>query len=91
MIYRVFNINYCVEEEDLDLELPEGDFDEEDFDDFVESKINEIKSELPKSLYIELDFCEDECFDTEEELADAISDRTGWLVNSFDYEKVEVG
>ena len=90
MIYRVFNIDYCIEPEDL--EINEDDYAlRSDYLRDCENVIDGILEDLPDELFLELDFWEEECFDTEEELADAISDITGWLVNSFDYEKVEVG
>lgn len=41
---------------------------------------------LPEELFFEID---DEDFDPAYELADLISDRTGWLVNGFSFEEVK--
>lgn len=71
------NIDYCVEEEDV-IDLVDSDDEIE-----IENKINEIKSSLPQALEIE---CECESDELDDEIADAISNKTGWLINSFDYE-----
>ena len=42
--------------------------------------------DLPEELFFEID---DEDFDPAYELADLISDRTGWLVNGFSFEEVK--
>ena len=94
MVYRVYNIDYCIEPEDL--EINEDDFDkmvdENDFDDFIEEKMNEILEDLPDEIFV--DFVDDGVYEDELEfegrLADAVSDLTGWLVSSFEYEKVKV-
>ena len=85
MFYRVKTtyIDYCVEPEDLDYLWPEcQDWEDEDFD----RKIAEIKSELPQELELEIE-CDKE--DLDDMVCDAISEETGWLINSFDYKILE--
>ena len=87
MVYRVFNIDYCIEPEDL--EINEADYAlRSDYLRDCENVIDGIIEDLPDEIFFEVD--DYEPCDLEEELADAISDRTGWLVNGFDYEKVKV-
>ena len=72
---KVNSVDYCATEEDVIDYVS----DDEDIDD----KIKEIKSELPQVLYLTIT-CEKE--DLEDEIAEAISEETGWLINSFTYD-----
>lgn len=84
MRIRVYDIDYCVEDEDV-ADLVEN---EEDIDD----KIKEIKDGLPQEIYIEdgfEDFDEDDFENIEDFIADKISDKTGWLVNTYRYKIME--
>lgn len=63
---RVFDIIYCIEQEDL-----EGN---------PGMSAREIASGLPSVLFLEVD--------GEEDLADAISDSTGWLVEGFEVDVI---
>lgn len=84
-----FNTCYDIVSEDF------GDLEDEDpdaFDDLIYSKMEEIKNKLPKDLDIKL-----ACVDMTDEdsisdqLVDAISEQTGWLINSFEsYQILEV-
>lgn len=81
MRIRAYNIDYCIEDEDV-ADLVE---DEEN----IGEKIKELKDELPQEIYIENDFedfDEDDFESIEDFIADEISDETGWLVNDFHYE-----
>ena len=79
--YIVTNIDYDIEEEDIDGE----DFEHDEFGNphswSKEEKISLIKDNLPDRLVIYAN--------SEDDIADEISNMTGWLVNDFDY-KVEV-
>lgn len=67
---HVFDIDYYVTEEDVD----------------NESEIEEIKAKLPQDLYFSFEEYFEDDSELEERIADAISDETGWLVETFDYE-----
>ena len=67
---HVFDIDYYVTEEDVD----------------DESEIEEIKASLPQDLYFTIDVDFEDEYELEERIVDAISDETGWLVETFDYE-----
>ena len=72
---KVDSVDYYVTEEDLIDDI----IDEEDYI----NKIKEIKSELPQVMYLTIT-CEPE--DLGDEIAEAISEETGWLTNSFTYD-----
>ena len=77
---KVTSVDYCVEEEDLDLQ----DYGEDAEDpDIIDHEIKKIKSLLPQTLELEIE-CEPE--DLDDQIADAISEETGWLNNSFTYD-----
>ncbi len=81
---RVKGIDYDVEEQDV---IDEFDVFEDPTDEEIEAKINEIKSKLPQVIEVDVECDPDEL---EDYIADAISDETGWLINSFDqYEILE--
>lgn len=71
----VSNIDYCVEEQDLENSY----YTQEE----IAKAIQNIKQTLPQQLEVE---CECELDELGDDVADAISDQTGWLVNSFHYE-----
>ena len=89
MKYKVTNINYCIEPEDV-----ADDFDENDFalrSDYIaecEKRIEEIEESLPSEMTVEISD-ETDAEDIDDEISDIISDKTGWLVNGFDFEKSE--
>ena len=74
MKLKITNINWCVEEEDV-IDL----FEDEPTQKEINDEIKKIKKSLPKTATVEVD--------DEEEIADALSDEYGWLVESFDYKK----
>ena len=79
---KVTSVDYCVEEEDLDLQ----DYGEDAEDpDIIAHEIAKVKSLLPQTLELEIE-CEPE--DLDDQIADAISEETGWLNNSFTYDIV---
>ena len=74
---KVNSVDYCVTEEDVIDYVS----DDEDIDD----KIKEIKSDLPQELVLVITSnCAPEY--VEDEIADTISEKTGWLINSFTYD-----
>lgn len=87
--YRLFNIIYDIEPEDLD--LFEEDFEDEDEYNYACSdEIESIKAALPNEMFITIDeenFTPDELEDV---FCDHISDETGWLIDSYEYEKVDI-
>ena len=83
---RVYDIDYCVEDEDVCEEISNDSEIEEDSEEYYEAinkRIIQIKSELPQDMIFTIE-CEKE--DLEDMACDAISEETGWLVNSFSYD-----
>lgn len=80
MKYKILvtSINYEIDAEDLEFSLQDY---QEDYDE-VEQEIEKLKSTLPQTLEVELE-CEGQ--DLEDCILNAISDETGYLVNSFTY------
>ena len=75
---KVNSVDYCVTEEDV------IDYVSDDEDEDIEDKIKEIKSGLPQELVLVIT-CDCAPEYVEDEIADAISEETGWLINSFTY------
>lgn len=78
---KVIFVDYCVEEEDF----PDLDEDE------VYEAIIKTKEKLPQEMVFEFD-CEEEVL--KDLICDAITEKTGWLIYSFDYlilEKLFIG
>lgn len=83
--FQVNNINWCVEEEDVMDKLSENPSTKE-----IEAATSEVKSQLPKSQFI--DFQSDnlaEIKDKADTIADILSDEHGYLVESFSYEIID--
>lgn len=80
---KVTNIVYCVEEEDVDVDPHEYETTE-DYLAAIDEAIGEAMNELPKEMTIKLSA--DSAGSLEDDIADVISDETGWLVESFSYE-----
>ena len=75
---KVNSVDYCVTEEDV------IDYVSDDEDEDIDDKIKEVKSDLPQELVLVVTCnCAPEY--VEDEIADAISEETGWLINSFTY------
>ena len=85
-IIKVNKIDYCIEDEDvLDIyDINEDDF--KCFDDYI-NEINlkgvEIEHSLPQTMEFVVD-CERE--DLDDVVCDYITEHTGWLINSFNYD-----
>ena len=74
---KVNSVDYCVTEEDA------IDYVSDDED--IADKIKEIKSGLPQELALVIT-CDCAPEYVEDEIADTISEKTGWLINSFTYD-----
>lgn len=95
--FKISCIDYDISEEDVeDILLQEygdsapideaGDvhFDAE----VIDNKYSDILWDLPDTIIVEIDEISD-VDDLEDKLSDAISEKTGWLVNGFDYELLD--
>lgn len=73
MKFKVKDIDWCIEREDVEenLESLSPYVNTPDIDEYI----TELKSTLPTEVEVEVD--------DEEDIADYLSDRYGWLVNSF--------
>lgn len=73
MKFQVKDIDWCIEREDVEenLESLSPYVNTPDIDEYI----NNLKSTLPAEVEVEVD--------DEEDIADYLSDRYGWLVNSF--------
>lgn len=83
---KTTSIDYCVEEEDVCWQFdndPEIEEDSEEYYDAIAAEIRKIKASLPQTLELEIE-CEPE--DLGDEVCEAISEETGWLVNDFSFE-----
>ena len=49
---------------------------------------NTTISQLPKELFFVIDDDEEECFNPIEDMADLISDKTGYCINGCNYEEL---
>ena len=74
---KVNSVDYYVTEEDI--------IDYVSDDENIADKIKEIKSDLPQELVLVIT-CDCEPEYVGDEIADAISEETGWLINSFTYD-----
>lgn len=87
---KTTNIDYYITYEDINFDPWDSCFNTDDDMEEVERKADEeiakIKDNLPQELELEIE-CDPE--DLDDMVCDAISEETGWLVNSFDYEIVE--
>ncbi len=80
---KVTSVDYCVDWEDIELKPEAEELDDEDLEEWYEIQIDLVKQSLPQELDLEI---EAEPEDLEDIIADAISEETGWLNNSFTYE-----
>ncbi len=86
--YKITEIEYDIEPEDVEDGIDEDDYAlNSDFVKACEDKVDEILETLPVEIKVMTtkDFLEES--DLQEFLAEEITDRTGWLVKSFKYEK----
>ena len=76
---KVTSVNYYVNEESFwDIDDPEE----------VDAAIRKVKNELPQHLTLEIE-CIDDKGALEDMIANEISEKTGWLNNSFTYDIVK--
>ena len=73
---RVFDINYYVSVEDIDEEYEMSDEE-------IKIRIKQIKSQIEQDFILEIETTEE---DLEDDIAEAIAEETGWLVEDFSYE-----
>lgn len=87
---KTTHIDYCVEEEDIcetfEEMHPEVEVDSDEYWEAIDTEINRLKNNLPQTLELEIE-CEEE--DLDDEVGEAISEETGWLVNGFTYNIIE--
>jgi len=94
MKYKVTNISYYIGHEDVSDDLDEEDFAlRSDYIEECDNRIAEIEESLPTEMIVDVSDDPDSFMrvfniDLRDEIMDAISDKTGWLVNGFDYEEV---
>ena len=89
-MYRVFHIQYGIDIEDVMDEFDESEYTcRADLLRDCEGRIAEIEDSLPTSMLLDIpDDVDPE--DVDDALSDAISEKTGWLVSRFQYERVDV-
>ena len=82
---KAYDIDYCVEEEDVCEDVindPSIEEDSEEYYNAINKRIQEVKDSLPKELEFTLNY-NHTIFDLEEDIVNAISNETGWLVNDY--------
>ncbi len=79
------NIDYDVTAEDLNYDRYDIDIDDMDEAE-IDKHIAEVKNSIPQEFILEIE-CEPE--DLTDMVCDAISEESGWLVNSFDFDILE--
>ena len=87
---KTTSVDYCVEEEDIcdtfEEQHPEVEVDSDEYCEAIDAEITRLKNSLPQTLELEIE-CDPE--DLDDMVCDAISEETGWLVNSFTYDIIE--
>lgn len=88
--YLIKNIKYSIENEDISAYLEERDSSNLEPHDYSEEEWEEARKEiqdsLPQSFIVEIDPDYD---DLEEALNNAISDETGWCIETYEAEEVK--
>ena len=88
--YKVetYDVDYCVEEEDLLNDFEDTDLEEgsEEYEEAMKEAIKDKKDSLPQGLILTIT-CEKE--DLEELVCDELTELTGWLINSFKFKVLE--
>lgn len=88
---NAYNIDYSVTEEDVCTEIdndPTIVEDSEEYYDAIHKKISEIKSQLPSRMSFDID-CDD-VYDLQDLVCNYITEKTGWLINGFNYKYKKV-
>jgi len=87
---RTTCIDYCVEEEDIcdafEEFHPEVEVDSDEYYEAIDAEIDQLKNNLPQTLELEIE-CEPE--DLDDQVCEAVSEETGWLVNGLSYDIIE--
>ncbi len=87
---KIIGIDYAIGYEDLDFDPWEDCFniiDEEEAERKADEAIKKIKDSLPQELFFDIE-CEPE--DLDDLVCNAISEKTGWLINGFTYGDVKI-
>lgn len=87
---KTTSVDYCVEEEDIcetfEEQHPEVEVDSDEYWEAIDAEVARLKNSLPQTLELEIE-CDPE--DLDDMVCDAISEETGWLINSFTYDILE--
>ena len=87
---RAYNINYDISDQDVvetvERDNPNIDPNSDEFEELVEKTIKETEARLPKELIVTVNCAPG---DLETELADEVSEETGWLIYGCDYDILE--
>ena len=87
---KTTSVDYCVEEEDIcetfEEQHPEVEVDSDEYWEAIDAEVTRLKNSLPQTLELEIE-CDPE--DLDDMVCDAISEETGWLINSFTYNILE--
>ena len=86
---KTVSIDYCIEDQDICWQFDnQADLEEdsEEYYDAIHKEIEKIKASLPQEIELEIECSADELDDF---VVDAISEETGWLVNSFEYKVLD--
>ena len=84
---RITDIDWCVEDEDVIAEVYGWEDVDEIDDAAIEEKIEEIRAELPTEEFIPAN--KQNLGAVLDDASDWLSDKYGWLVNSFNYNLVD--
>ena len=86
---KTVSIDYCIEDQDICWQFDnQADLEEdsEEYYDAIHKEIDKIRASLPQEIELEIEGSPDELDDL---IVDAISEETGWLVNSFEYKVLD--
>lgn len=89
-----YDIDYCVEEEDLidemDVFYPYIQADDELWYQILDEKVKETKEKLPKVVVLEVeDIDEEDLGDIEDLVCNELTEKEGWLLNGFNFRVIE--
>lgn len=74
-----YDVDYATVAGEIEDDFPQIDPATDAFDDLVYARIEEIKKELPQEMDLTIEYADPE--DLEYLVGEAISDKTGWLIN----------
>lgn len=79
-----YDIDYEHVSSQIEERFPNIEFDFEEFDKKVEAETERIRKSLPQ--VVEFEIYADSLEDLDDQVADWVSEETGWLINGCDYE-----